>query len=135
MFTAQKGKGAFMLIKIFNDVHDICFRLKQIDDGYFVVFNTKSQKFEVHNKNQTHTFCLSVPHKTLDKRTVDLTMKTRRENFDKILKEIDESNKRLEDENNKKIKDLVAFKAKEMFDYAKKHDATKFDDAYVTKWA
>ena len=124
-----------MLIKIFNDVHDICFRLKQIDDGYFVVFNTNSNCFEVHNNKQLNTFCLKVPFGCLDKRTVDLTLKTRRENFEKILEEIDNSNQKLEDENKKQIKDLVEFKAKELFDYAQKHDAENFDDAYVTKWA
>ena len=124
-----------MLINIKNDVHDISNRLKEIDHSYFVVFNTQKNRFEVHSTSQTKTFCVAVPHKFLDKRTVDLVLQTRRENFDKILKEIDEHNESLERENNRKIKELVETKTREMFDYAKKHDATNFDDAYTTKWA
>ena len=135
MHFYAKGKGAFMLIKIQNDVHDISKRLKEIDESYFVVFNTATNHFEVHSTKQKQTFCLNVPYAVLDKRTIDLTLKTRRENFDKILAEIDKQNEELDKQNQKQIKNLVEFKAKEMFDYAKKHDATNFNDAYVTKWA
>ena len=124
-----------MLIKIYEDVFDITKRLKEIDRNYFVVFNTKKQKFEVHNKSQKNTYCLSVPYNTLDIRTIFLTLKSRRENIDKILEEIDVNNQKLEQENNRKIKDLCDFKAKEIFSYAKKHEQPNFENAYKTKWA
>lgn len=124
-----------MLIKIFEDVHNITIRLKEIDKNYFVVWNTNKNCYEVHNKKQKPTYCLSVPYPSLDKRTIDLTLKTRRENFDKILAEIDLDNENLEKENSRKIKDIVEWKSKEMFDYANKKGDTDFKDAYVTKWA
>ncbi len=124
-----------MLIKITNDVHDISNRLKEIDGSYFVVFNTTKNCFEVHSTKQKQTFCVRVPYKCLDKRTIDLILKTRRENFDKIVAEIDKQNAMLDTQNKKEIQNLVEFKEKEMFDYAKKHDATNFNDAYTTKWA
>ena len=124
-----------MLIKIFEDVFDITKRLKEIDSTYFVVFNTKKQKFEIHSSNQKNSYCFTVPNNTLDSRAVSLALKTRRENFDKIIKEIDEENKNLEKENKRQIDDLCEFKAKEIFSYAKSHDDINFDDAYKTRWA
>lgn len=122
-----------MLIKILEDVHDITRRLKEIDTDYFVVYNSTKKCFEVHNSSQKHTYCLTIPFKTLDSRAVDLTIKTRRENIEKILKEIDENNNKLEKENLRKLKDKTTYKLKEMYDYANTHQEIK--DAYTTKWA
>lgn len=124
-----------MLIKIYEDVFDITTRLKEIDNDYFVVFNTEKNKYEVHNKSQKNTYCLSVPFSGLDSRTIDLTLKTRRENIDKLLKEIEQNNEKIEKEANRKTKDLCEFKAKEFFDYSKKHEEPNFYDAYKTRWA
>ena len=124
-----------MLIRIFEDVFDITKRLKEIDESYFVVYNTQKKKYEVHSSKQKNTYCLTVPTKTLDSRTVGLTLKTRRENYEKILKEIDETNEKIEKESKRQIDDLCEFKAKEMFSYSKSHDEINFDDAYKTRWA
>lgn len=124
-----------MLIKIYEDVFDITTRLKEIDKDYFVVFNTQKNKYEVHNKSQKNTYCLSVPFSGLDSRTIDLTLKTRRENIDKILKEIEQNNEKIEKDASRKTKDLCEFKAKEFFDYSKKHEEPNFYDAYTTRWA
>ena len=84
------------LKKIENDTFDICDRLKSIDEGYFVVFNTKRDRYEVHNSFQRETFCFVVPYKQLDSRTVDFCLKTRRQNAMQFFKEIDEHNQALE---------------------------------------
>lgn len=77
-----------MKIKIENDVFDIAHRLKSIDSGYFVVYDTVRQKYEVHNTgNIGNTYCLTVPYKSLDARVVDLVNKTRKERFDKIFED------------------------------------------------
>ncbi|HHW89402.1 MAG TPA: hypothetical protein GX745_00655 [Clostridiales bacterium] len=77
-----------MKIKIDNDLYDIANRLKSIDSGYFVVYDTSRQKYEVHNSdNIGNTYCLTVPYERLDARTVDLVNKTRRERFDKIFED------------------------------------------------
>ena len=124
-----------MLIKIEEDVFDITKRLKEIDESYFVMVNTQKQKFEVHSSAQKHTYCLTIPHKNLDARTISLTLKTRIENTEKILAEIEENNKKLERENKRQIDDLCDFKAKEIFSYAKKHENANLDNAYKTRWA
>ncbi|MBR1925631.1 MAG: hypothetical protein IJ837_02125 [Clostridia bacterium] len=124
-----------MLIKITEDVFDISNRLKEIDSNYFVVFNTKKQKFEIHNKSQKNTYCLTVLNNKLDCRAIEQTLKSRRERFDKILQEIEKNNQKIIDDNNKKIKDMAEWKLKEMFDYSSRHNTDNFDDAYKTSWA
>jgi len=124
-----------MLIKITEDVFDISNRLKEIDSNYFVVFNTKKQKFEIHNKSQKNTYCLTVLNKSLDSRTITQTLKSRRERFNKILQEIEDNNQKIIDDNNKKIRDMAEWKLKEMFDYSSRHNIDNFDDAYKTRWA
>ncbi len=80
-------------IRIENDLFGIVARLKSIDEGYFVVFNTQKQVFEVHNDRQRgSTFSLSVPYPSLDVRTVTLVQKTRVENAAKLFAETEKEN-------------------------------------------
>lgn len=83
-------------VVIENDLFGIAARLKSIDDGYFVVYDKRRHAFEVHNSRQRgNTFSLSVPYPSLDVRTVDLVLKTRVENSEKLFREMEEENRRL----------------------------------------
>lgn len=123
-----------MLIKIFEDTHDIIQRLREINNSYFVVYNTERECFEIHNSGQKNTFCLTVPFPCLDCRAVDLTLKTRRENIDKILNEIDRDNDRIDEQNKKAVRNLSEWKLKEYYSYANGHEEKNIANAYVTKW-
>ena len=93
-----------MLIKIETDVFFITQRIKEIDANYFINFNTKTKKFEVHHKEQFgNTFCLSVPYDALDERTLELVRKTKIENLEKLIQKLDNENYVIEKQNNKKI--------------------------------
>lgn len=89
-----------------NDLFSVAARLKQIDDGYFVVYDKCKHAFEVHNSRQRgDTFSLSVPYPCLDVRTVDLVRKTRAENAARLIREMEEENLRLEKNRTKEIID------------------------------
>ena len=93
-----------MLIKILSDNLFITNRLKEIDSSYFVVFNTKSNRYEVHSKRQAeNTFCVGLPFSKLDERAVDYALKTRVENIEKIIESIEKNNKKIENNNKKFI--------------------------------
>lgn len=86
-----------MLIELKSDALFITERLKEIDQSYYLVFNTISNKYEVHSSNQVGcSYCLTCPHPGLDERLVELTKKTRRENLYELLKEVDKENEKLE---------------------------------------
>lgn len=83
-----------MKIVIKNDVYNISKRIKDIDNGYFIVYNTSKNAYEVHCSNQLDTsYCLTVPYKNLDMRTLDYVYQTKSENIDKILDKIESENK------------------------------------------
>lgn len=80
-------------IRIENDLFGIVARLRSIDEGYFVVFNTRRGAFEVHNDRQRgSTFSLSIPYPCLDVRTVHLVRRTRAENAKRLFAEMEKEN-------------------------------------------
>ena len=81
-----------------SDLFDISKRIKSINPKYFVVYNKKRKKFEVHYRREKNTYELTIPYDELDARAVDFVQKTRIENQKKILDEIEKNNKKLESE-------------------------------------
>ncbi len=76
-----------------GDPFYIAERIKEIDENYFLVFNKKRGVFELHNSSQrSSTFALTIPYDTLDERAIFLARKTRRENIDKLIEEMDKEN-------------------------------------------
>ena len=72
-----------MKIKIESDVYNISKRVKYIDKDYYVVYNTSTSKFEIHNLSQLgSTFCLTLPFNELDERTLEYINETKSENFE-----------------------------------------------------
>lgn len=95
-------------ILIENDVYFISQRLKEIDKGYFIVLNKSKQKFEVHNIFQRGgSYCFTLPYSCLDQRAIDYTLKTRSQNMEKIIQEIDAQNKQIEANNLKIIRNKI----------------------------
>ena len=85
------------LINIFTDPFFICQRLKEIDRSYFVMFDLEKKNYQLHSSEQKgNSYCLTFPFDCLDARAVEHAKKTRVENEDKIIEEIDRENKRLE---------------------------------------
>ena len=109
-------------IEIKNDLYNVVSRLKKIDENYLVLYVKNRQVFEIHNKNQPFgTYCLTLPYKNLDKRAVDYVLKTRKENFDKLIKEMDISNKRLEQKENEELKYKAKYDLTSMLKYLQKN--------------
>jgi len=94
-------------IKINNDVFDIANRIKSIDSKYFVLFNLKNKKYEVHYQRAKNTYELTLPFDTLDARAICYVQKTRVENKEKLFAEIEKQNQKLMEEKQKEqIKNL-----------------------------
>lgn len=80
-----------------NDPYYISSRIKEVDENYFIVFSKKKNRFELHNSSQLFsTYSLTIPYSQLDERTIFLARKSRKENAEKLIKEMDENNYRLE---------------------------------------
>ena len=123
------------LIKIKSDAFNIVERIKKIDKGYYAVYNTTKNRYEIHNKSQkTNTFCI-VCDNGLNFNVINKLRKTRIENMQNIIAEITAHNEKLELDQKNKVLDKASWKAREMFDYAKnKVDDCDFKDSYSTEW-
>ena len=120
------------LIKIQHDTFNISQRIKEIDEGYFIVYNTSCGRFEIHNSKQhSCTFCLTVDGE-LNSKVVEKVRKTRVQNVKKLLEEMEQNNLMLEKESQRKFDDEMKFKLGETFDYLKSHD--DLTGAYGTRF-
>lgn len=80
-------------LEIEEDVYFICLRLREIDKSYRVLYNLARQCYEVHSFEQSKSsYCFTVPYSQLDERTVLFALKTRSENRDKLIAEIEKNN-------------------------------------------
>ena len=82
------------LIVIKKDVFNISKRLKAIDKNYILVRNIKNHCYEVHYK-KVGNLQLKVPYENLDYRTLSLTLKTRVDNINSLIEQIDKHNEEL----------------------------------------
>ena len=96
------------LVKIENDVYFISQRLKDIDSSYELYYNVISGCYEVHSFAQHgSSYCFKVPYNCLDERTLFFAKKTRSENRDEIIKELEQNNQRIYQKNLKEQVDLL----------------------------
>ena len=82
------------MLKILNsDVYNISNRVKEIDKYYYVVLNTSTGKYEIHNSSQIgSTYCLTLPYNELDERTLNYIHKTKSIHIENILNDIEKEN-------------------------------------------
>lgn len=85
-----------------GDLYSISQRIKEIEAGYFIVFNKRSETYEVHSTYNEgwNTYCFSVPYDRLDCRTLQLCRETNiAMHGDDIMKQMDGHNEKLEKTN------------------------------------
>ncbi len=107
-----------MKILIESDVFDITKRIKEIDDGYFICYNLKQKKYELHNQNQEHSYCLTIPYRNLDDRIIDLINMTKVANIDNIIADIDRNNSIVEQNHADTVKSIADYCLREIYSFA-----------------
>ena len=101
------------MIEIEHDVFDIAWRMKSIDERYRLYYNRKSRRYEVYIGDTLESV---IPYDTLDIRTLEYLRKTRRENIDALMAEIEEHNRRLEEESNRRIMERANSRIEEVLE-------------------
>lgn len=137
-YFKNRGDVEPKCILIENDVYGIVDRLREIDSGYFVVFNPDTQRFELHHSEQVDgSYCLTFPYEELDERAVTKTLETSSARAKIIRAEMIAHNEKIERDRNNKIQDETSWKTREMYHYALRHgvDGEIDSAAYSTKWA
>ena len=93
-----------MKIKIESDVFDIIKRIKEIDENYFVIFNT---------------YCFTYPYENLDNRIIDLIYFSNVSNIDNIVEDIDNNNAKIEKDNMNSVKSSSDYMVREIYNFSK----------------
>jgi hypothetical protein len=102
-----------------SNVFDIPERLREIDPGYFLVYNRSRDKYEVHHiENRGGTYCLTVPYDEIDSRLLDYVRETRAERAAKLFEKMERDNQKLEESRKKDFKDYVGEVAKDIYKYS-----------------
>lgn len=93
-----------MKIRIKNDLYDIASRLKEIDRRYEVYFETELQKFTLWGLGKRQVI---FPYESLDQRAIEYTLKTRVENAEELVREIDLKNERYQNGRVIRVQDKI----------------------------
>lgn len=83
-----------MLERIEHDLFDIASRLKEVDERYELFFNKSLGRYEIFANGVLQ---IAVPFDRLDARTVEFARKTRLENLQKLIENIDRENALLDE--------------------------------------
>ena len=83
------------MIEITNDLFDIAWRLRSVNDSYRLYYNTQKCRYEVRN-GDTNALEFVVPYGELDARTVEYARYTSVSNANALLEEIERNNAKVE---------------------------------------
>lgn len=95
------------LQKIENDLFDIANRLKEVDERYELFYNGRKHRFEIYAQGVLQ---IAVPFDCLDERTVILARETRLENAERLIRQIEAENAKLDEQKRKRTIDACLAK-------------------------
>ena len=103
-----------MKVLIRSDVFNIANRVKKFDPSYRVVFDNVSNKYQIYSVRLQGeieligyvplSYVCTLPYGELDARVIQYLYDTSIDNWENIIKQIDEENMRVETESNLKVK-------------------------------
>jgi len=112
-------------VPVTDSVTFIPQRLKEIDPDYFVMFNTLTQRFEVHDSRQPFsTLACVLPFDGLDERAIRHVREHRVEHLADIVDGIERHNDRLERQAERDFLSRAADRTREALTYLSHTDKT-----------
>ncbi len=114
----REGEYARDRIPVTSNATDIPARLKALRGSWFVMLNTRTQRFEIHDSAQPGgTLACALPFDALDARAVAYAQRYRAERLRETAREVDAFNERLEREAARSYLDRAADKTREALNY------------------
>ncbi len=102
-----------------KDLFNISRRIKGIDKNYYILFDNKTNKWEVHNlKQKGSTYCLTCPYNRLDSRLIDYVYYTSTQHNPDLIKIIEKNNKEIDDKIIASENDYIRSNLKDIYSYA-----------------
>lgn len=124
--NCTEGRPAKGRVPVLTHALDIPARLKEISRDFFVMFNTVTQKYEVHDASQPYsTLACILPFDELDYRSIQYVREFFRKNVVQMAKEIEEYNAKLDAREQAAVIDKANYKCREALKYL--NNTTKTD--------
>lgn len=112
-------------VPVVSHTMDIPVRLKELNGAFFVMFNVRTQKYEVHCADQPFdTLACVLPFGQLDARTIQYVREHSSKRLETIAREIEEHNEKLVRRAEAEMLDKANYKMKETFNYLKNNSKT-----------
>ena len=112
-------------IPVLSNVYDIPVRLKTLNRDFFVMFNRRKQKFEIHCASQVgDTLACVLPFDELDARAIAYAREHSAERLEQIAREVDAYNERMLAASEREMLDKANYKMRETFNYLKNNSRT-----------
>ena len=125
MVRCVEGRFERDRIPVVNHALDIPVRLEELNRAFFVMFNVRTQKYEVHCADQPfETLACTLPYDELDARAIEYVREHSVERLETIIREIDEHNERLVQKEQEAVIDKANYKMREAFNYLKNNSRT-----------
>ena len=114
----REGEYGRDRVPVVSHAMDIPERLKELDEGYFVMLNVKTQRFEVWHRGdgEGNLECV-LPYEALDERTIRHVREHRIERMDQLILEVERHNARLEEEAKRRWLEDAGERTKEAFGF------------------
>lgn len=91
-----------------HDLYGIAERITAIESGYFIVYDTRAGRYEVHSAdNKGNTYCFTVPYDALDCRTLDYCERTLVAKTDQLLRDMEKNNAKIDENRHKDFKNKM----------------------------
>ena len=112
-------------VPVVNNALDIPQRLKEMDEGYFVMFNTAVQRFEIwHSDGREGVLECVLPYDALDARALRHVREHRMERQEQLMREVEEHNRLLEERMKNEWLQRAAERTREAVRYLKNRTDT-----------
>ena len=121
-----------MKIIINEDTYDIVKRIKEIDENYYIVYDTEKQRFEMHYADLPQTFCFIIGDE-LDSRAIDKIYYTSTKYTDEILEKIDKNNSDLEINTIRQFQSDADYALREIYKFSV-NSSKELVNAFQSKW-
>ncbi len=113
----------------FEDIYFISQIIKKINNNYRLYFNTKENRYEVHDISKPRALSLCLASKIYpDERMILKLIKTRKENMNKLFRQIENENAKVLENHQCKICNIAKDQLSEVINYSltkPTHDLSK----------
>ena len=126
LIRCREGEYSKDRIPVTGSVYGIPERMKEFRESLFIMFNTKTQRYEVHDSAQDEcTLACELPYDELDARALLYVREHHVSRLKELAEEVERHNERLEQAAHDAAMDKAGYRMKEAIRYLSSHESAE----------